>query len=51
VLPPIGGGVVTVWIGSRELGLCHLDAVETCGTFDAEVVLRFREVMPTAGDR
>jgi hypothetical protein len=51
VLPPIGGGVVTLWIGSREFGLCHLDAVETCGTFDAEVVLRFRQVMPTAGDR
>jgi hypothetical protein len=29
VLPPIGGGAVTVAIGGREFGPCHLEAVET----------------------
>jgi hypothetical protein len=52
VLPPVGGGAVTVAIGGRELGLCHLDAVETCETrsFELGIVLRFRRVMAAGGD-
>ena len=52
VLPPIGGGTVTVAIGGREFGPCHLDAVETCETrsFELGIVLRFRRVMVAGGD-
>jgi len=47
VLPPVGGGAVTVAIGGREFGPCHLEAVETCETtsFEHGIVLRCRRVM------
>ncbi|TMK42843.1 MAG: hypothetical protein E6G66_16090 [Actinobacteria bacterium] len=52
VLPPVGRGAVTVAIGSREFGPCHLEAVETCETrsFELGIVLRFRRVMVAGGD-
>jgi len=52
VLPPVGGGAVTVAIGGREFGPCHLEAVETSETrsFEHGIVLRFRRVTAAGGD-